>query len=210
MFGSMSARLALAAAMFASVAGVVPAAAAVDQSCATTGPTITADAVGRVYSGSSTPIDATVYACVYGHAPVVIADSDLGSNPHFDVELSGRYVAVATDLFQPFFAEASLRVFDLSTGRVIGRPRPATKGQLITITALVSRGRAVAWIASRKNLIRHGTDETAPIYEVHRADAHGASLLDSGRTIAPESLALSSAGSRIYWLHGNSLHTARL
>jgi hypothetical protein len=207
MSDSITSRLVIASALIAAALVAAPSAVAVDQTCATAGTTIVANSVARAYEVVN-PSGVTVDACLYGRTSLQIASSDVTVNPIFKVALSGRYVAVATDLFEVDFRQASLRVYDLGTGRLLLHPRPATKGKLVEISALVLGGKAVAWIASRSNL--RGGQISAPIYEVHRVNSHGAAVLDSGPRIAPGSLARSSSGNRIYWLNGNSLRTATL
>jgi hypothetical protein len=214
---SIAKRLAIVTALSASLALSAPTARAADM-CATDGTTIAADSIARVYGRSIPPafVAFGVYGCLYGHAPLAIASESAPMNPLFKVALSGRYVAVAADTFQPFFAQATLRVFDLRAGRTIRQPPSATSGpsgislrsnSLITIRDVVLSGKAVAWIVQVRNL--RGQVETPDLYEVLRVDRRRA-VLDSGPRIAPGSLAISSNGRRIYWLDGAAIRSAPL
>lgn len=196
------------------VSAGVPAASAgaAHETCATTGTTVAADSVARAYeSFPANPDFVDLMACLYGRSPLQIASASMFDLPAFKVGFSGPYVAVATDTDLTGLLQATLQVFDLGTRRMILQPRPATSaasGPSVSVTALVLSGRTIAWIVSTSAFSLSAVSR--PIYEVHRADGRGNTLLDRGVNIAAKSLALSSNGRRIYWLDGHSVRTATL
>lgn len=197
----------------AAAAIAAPAAGARDQRCATLGKTLAANSVARVYAYTPRPTgtEIDVFGCLYGQAPIKLAGASVTGNPTFLAAVSGRYAALATDLAQPDFGQAELRVYDLRTGQVVLRPQAATKRSSqtygIRITAVVLSGNTVAWIASIQNF----KQTSAPtVYEVHRAEQGTSRVLDSGTKIKPRSLALSSDGRWMYWLDHTKVHRASM
>lgn len=195
----------------AAAAVVAAPAGAAGQQCATSGKTVAANSLARVYS-TTTPGGPEVFGCLYGRTSIKLASGSSPQLPRFIVAMSGPYVAVATNLSEVDVGQATLRVFDLRTGKAILRPRAASGSSSprfgIQITAVVLSEKTVGWIASIQNFKKPSAKLT---YEVHRVEQGSSRVLDSGTKIKPGSLALSSDGHWMYWEDGtNKVHIATM
>lgn len=89
----------------------------------------------------------------------------------------------------------------LSASVAVASPGPES---FASVDSLVARSDgAAAWIAEASSL---GTRQKN--VELHRVDAHGQSLLDSGTTISPRSLRLH--GRTLTWLHAGQTRSSTL
>ena len=164
------------------------------------------DARARVYLARG-----QVYGCGAGHATAFLLGERVGclrgplAGPF---ALVGARVAYGLDRCGVDTGSSMLTVQRLDTGQVlISRPalsRPVGVESYTSISRIVlSRGGAVAWIASGHSIGAHRQRT-----EVEALDRHGARVLDSGATIATGSLSLS--GSTVRWRDGGRARSARL
>jgi hypothetical protein len=154
----------------------------------------------------------TVYGCANGGP----ASYELGRQGASCLR-AGRIQALAA---AGRLAAYALERCGVDTGRTIVSVRRLTDGKLLasrpaitnavavesyqSVESLVLKpDGAVAWVAVLGSLVghRHAT-------EVHKLDAHGDVLLDSGQTLLPGPLRL--AGSKLSWNHGGASRSATL
>ncbi|HEY7631174.1 MAG TPA: hypothetical protein VH817_10755 [Thermoleophilaceae bacterium] len=168
----------------------------------------TVEAGARVRVFTLTKGDSTnLYACRLSNKKrFLLASADEAGGTGDSVSLvrvAGRFVAWDSQPFDdserynPDFQgfPSGVHALDTSTGK--RRTAPATSGNpsASTVTALVlNPSGSFAWIGSGGAL------------EVHRYDATGDTILDSGTGIDPASLAASAA--QLYWLNAGAPRTA--
>jgi hypothetical protein len=191
---------------------VVLAAAAPAQARSTCTPhgskTIAANTQLRVFTFRKSGSDTTnLYACrLKNRKRFLLASAEEAGGTGTSVSLvrvAGRFVAWDSQPFDdsqrynPDFQGFPSSVNALDTGSGQRRTAPATTGNpaASTVTGLVLKpSGAFAWIGSAATL------------EVHRYDAAGDTLVDSGADVDPASLAAGSA--QLYWTRGGAPHSA--
>ena len=123
------------------------------------------------------------------------------------VRLAGAYVAFATSTFGVDTGSADVSVVRLSDGHRTTSAPAVDQGMVESVQSVASlvvgSDGAVAWIGEASSIIRH-----TRALEVHRVDRRGATLLDSGAGIAPQSLRLRD--SRLSWRDGSATRTSTL
>jgi hypothetical protein len=168
--------------------------------------TLASSAVARVYVRGS-----AVYGCTVGAQ----RQYQLGEvsaclvAPRLEaVAVAGQFAAYGVAKCGVDTSSAEVLVRRLSDGRTVldgaaiaNVPGPESFQSVRSI--VVRADGAVAWISGVGSLLVHRAAT-----EVHRADARGQVLLDSGATIALGSLRLH--GSTISWNHGGATRTATL
>jgi hypothetical protein len=170
--------------------------------------TIAANVQLRVFTFKKSGSDTTnLYACrLKNRRRFLLASAQElgGSGTSVNlVRVVGRFVAWDSQPFDdsqrynPSFQGFPSSVNALDTGSGQRRTTPATTGSPATssVTALVLQpSGAFAWIGSAATL------------EVHRYDAAGDTMIDSGADIDPASLA--AGRTRLYWTRAGTPHTA--
>ena len=126
--------------------------------------------------------------------PVVVAGNDVA----YGAETCGVDTGNTQVIVRRLTDGKQLRAESAVTGQV------GVESYEFISSMVVKPDGAVAWIAHARSLAGKGPN---PI-EVHAADAHGTSLLDSGPAVAPDSLRL--RGSKLTWTHGGAVRSATL
>ncbi len=124
------------------------------------------------------------------------------------VTIAGRLAAYGLETCGIDVASAQVLVTRLTDGKLLLSaaaiahvPGPESFQSVRSIVA--KRDGAVAWIAVVTSIVRHGT-----FVEVHRSDAQGQTVLDSGAAIAPGSLRLHH--STVTWRKRAAIRSATL
>lgn len=170
------------------------------------GHTLAADRVARVYERNH-----AVYGCsIHGSKSYRLG----GRSPYAEdsvgpVALSGEDAAYGVRRSGVDTISAAVLVRRLSDGKRLHsdpattKPLPAEFFQQVDTVVVKSDG-SVAWIADAGSIL----DGKSTDVEVHKDDATGRVLLDSGRAIHRRSLQLE--GSMLTWRHGDQTRSATL
>jgi hypothetical protein len=124
------------------------------------------------------------------------------------IRISGPFVGYATSESFIDVILAGVAVTDAGSGRRLhneaatSEPNGVEADNEVRSLVIDARG-GIAWIALKSSLGTHSST-----FEVHRADTHGSTLLQSGPDIRPQSLRL--AGATITWQAGASSQSAPL
>jgi hypothetical protein len=123
--------------------------------------------------------------------------------------VAGQYAAYGLTNFGVDTVLAQVIVRNLADGKKAHAAPAITSTHLPesfdSVDSIVVRSDgAAAWIAQVSSVIGHGS----AVFEVHRADARGQSLLDASRSIGPRSLQLD--GSTLSWRDGGRTRSATL
>jgi hypothetical protein len=111
------------------------------------------------------------------------------------VQLAGRYVAYVADPTTNDQAPETLRVLDLKTGRTAASATATSFASLV-----LKRNATIAWIGVYPASQGSGND-----LQVHKRETKGANqdvVLDRGRDIVGQSLALSYSSTVLFWTNG--------
>ncbi len=171
--------------------------------------------VFEVSSGDEARYEGCAYGSTHRYALGAIPDgSSNGSQGSWQYTLAGTTLAFTEGGCPGALASANsscwqhLTVMNLKNGRRLHRVSisiaPGCDGQVLRL--VLKEDGAVAWIGINdlEGDCRMGTKTL----EVHALESAGESLLASGTNISPASLAL--AGSTVYWMQGETAHSATL
>jgi hypothetical protein len=134
--------------------------------------------------------------------------SCVGSDRAGPFALAGELVGYGSERCGIDTGVSQVIVRNLADGRQL-RAEPALTGALgpesyVSVDSAVLRADgAVAWIATGGSIVARGRTR-----EVHRADATGRAVVDSGTAVDPSSLRLH--GLRLTWKHGHAPRSAEL
>lgn len=152
-----------------------------------------------------------VYGCATGHAHSYRLGSSARSireNRAGPVAVGGSNAGYAMTTYGVDTVSSQVVVEDLADGRRLRALPASTKVMPESFQSVgsivVKPDGAVAWISQVSSVIAHG----AAVRQVWRADGRGNALLDSGRSIAADSLRLS--GSRLSWRDASRTRSSTL
>jgi hypothetical protein len=170
--------------------------------------TIAADRKARVFSKRG-----IVYGCALRTGkqyPLGQLTSCIGADRAGPLALAGELVGYGSERCGIDTGSSQVIVRNLADGKQL-RAEAALTGPLgpesyVSVDSLVVRADgAVAWIATGGSIVARGRGRTR---EVHRADATGRAVLDSGTPVDPSSLLLH--GLRLTWKRGHATRSAEL
>jgi len=168
--------------------------------------TLAANGLARVYEDGG-----AVYGCARGAGRsyrLGSAERSLREGRAAPVALAGVLAAYGLASFGVDTGSSLVVVRRLSDGRrlktLAALTRSAGPESFTTVSSVVVRtDGAVAWIATARSIISHGTE-----IEVHRSDSRGRALLAASSRVVPGSLRL--RGSLLSWREGGTTRTTRL
>ena len=153
----------------------------------------------------------TEAVCSYKHRRIVVVGGFVCCQQlRYELARGGRYFGYVRRLDEPFNEVDELGAVDLKTGKRLrfpggSGPNTVDTGGYVRAFDINSKGTLV-WL--QENAVDGTPNDQIEV----RAVAPGASgqLLDSGTTIDPNSLALSSGGTTAYWVNGGAARSALL
>lgn len=201
-------RAAAASVLVLGLAAAPPAAQARPHDCATTGHTVLANGKARVYRVGNT-YGGEYYGCLYGsERRKLLGDYSFSSNNQLDTgffRLRGRRVGYANLDFPGEGIEGwEAEVVDLRTRRVTRRSN--ANGGLDDLRLTGSGSLALLSDDGSSTIGGDGIPNKVHAYTVAKLEQDGRTLLDRGKSIDPDSLAVASH--RVYWTHAGEPRSA--